>query len=81
MSHSFKKNPVEKTGFGTAGKKLQKKLANKKVRMATEVPGNGGAYKKLHERYLIDETRTFFTESLQEELELDYVEILGLYMK
>ena len=80
MSRSFKKNPVEKTGFGTTGRKIQKRLANKKVRMATEVPCGSG-FKKLHERYLIDETRTFFTESLQEELEMDYVEILGLYMK
>lgn len=44
MSRSFKKHPYATDG--KAGRKLQKRWANRTVRRKEEIP-NGGAYKKV----------------------------------
>lgn len=49
MSRSYKKSPVY-TDSSPGTTKEKKKVANRKVRHAEDIP-NGGAYKKVHESW------------------------------
>ena len=71
MSRS-RKAPIEKASYGPKGRKLQKKLANKRVRMETELV-DGAMYRKVHDSYDITEYRWFNTDAeiTQEVIEME----------
>jgi len=60
MSRSYRK-PWCVDGYGTKGKKISKRFANKTVRNADDVP-NGKAYRKYFESWNISDYR-FFMDS------------------
>ena len=72
MSRSYRE-PIYTCGYGTSRRRMEKRIANRAVRHASEVP-DGKAYRRLHESYKICDYKMPWTPGHFSQITMTWVE-------